>query len=393
MDEKKLNALFEDARIRSIDIDKVDQKKTVVQDHDKIVRTETYQVSRDYARNLNAQALLKTALATLMTPREIKGLILPFIAIRPTDTLPAHLGLLIEAAYSGSYAAADRFDSLYRNDSNARYYVSEDEIHDMRVAMFLFRPASDMEMYEKNPKFDFNDKTTIETLITALDRGIERNDPDSFYALAQVYLKGKCVFKDIEKAYKLLSIAEMFKHNDASKLKIQLQDNFPGLLKIIKSSTIVEDTAQENFLNNYSNNIEKNYSENKNNENCMVQIETKIPTAELSKKFEYQSCVDVANPERICLGMMKAEPYCTIISATEGSAAEWLATLPWECHLLYDGIFQRENNTVERCVRLLSSSGYPAQAGELCSAPANVAIDSLLIATYQLDSERGRLTI
>ena len=89
--------------------------------------------------------------------------------------------------------------------------------------------------------------------------------------------------------------------------------------------------------------------------------------------------------------MMKEEPYCTIISVADGAVAEWLASLPWDCHLLYEGVFQRENNTVERCLRLLDSNRYPTKSGELCSAPPHVAMDSLLIATYQLGFERGRL--
>lgn len=370
MDENFLNLLYENAKLKNKEIYQEEQMVIAVQLTETLQRVESYRISRAYAKNISASKLYKIATATLTTPHDIDGLSLPFVLRSNKDTLPVHMGLLIEAAYLGSYAAADRFDSLYRNDAIAAEYVSKQEIREMRAAMFLYRPDADADGDRLNARnrIDAGDELIVNNLVKELSAGINKNDADSFHALALVTLRWTGAERNIEKAYKLFSVAEMFEHPDAARCRRRLEKKHPELTKeieIISRQNPVAALANQNQSDHVTN--------------------SKTSTVEVSKGSGNKTNINASNSERICIGMMKNTPYSTIISfPVEETAMDWLLSLPKDCHLLYEGKFERENNTVERYLRLMDSNGYPALAGEFCSAPPHVAIESIHIATYQL---------
>lgn len=378
MDDNFLNKLYESAKIKNKEIYDIEQESRELKKIEKYDRIEAYRMARDYARKIDVLNLLKN---TLTMPSEIDGLTLPLILSSPKNIIPVKMGILIEAAYSGSYSAADRLDMLYRNNAtSASDYVSNDEINEIRIAIGLY--GSNSGSIKGRSRCGVKDEKILEILIKKLNNGLERNDPFSFFALAQITLwrSGHIISKitdNVVKAYKLYSVAEMLAHPDAARSRKILEDDFPELLTFVQSSALFEKPENKITI------------DHENNENFFVAEQKNSTKYLVLKECKFQNQRKIVNSEQIYLGMMKEEPYCTVISSFEGTAIEWLSTLPCECHLLYSGIFQRENNTVERYVRLINTNGYPTKADELSPAPANVAIDSLLIATYQLGAEHN----
>jgi hypothetical protein len=292
-----------------------------------------------------------------------------------------HMGLLIEVAFSGNIDAADKFMKVLPNyNGDAKHYVSEDDLSAMTMAARLYSPESIGHTETLYKKYVSGTQIVAESLITKLQPYLQKRNPNAFFAFAIASMKGCGTDLDIAKAFKLLTIAAGLGHEEAKKLGIKKAAQYPNLLSALRNGQS-DVTAESVPISNSPIRIEPKAS-----------LETS-PEASSPEKSEGIPTANITNPERVCLAMMKDEPYCTIIAVAEGTAAEWLASLPWDCHLLYEESFQPQNNTVDRCLRLMASSGYPAKSGELCSAPPHVAIVSLLIATYQLSSERNQLAI
>lgn len=320
-----------------------------------------------------------------------------------------HIGLLVEVAFSGKIEAAWEFAkiiTIYGEDT--KYYVSDKDLSAIKMVALIYAPeligyAEDI--YKQSIS---NSKIVAEYFITKLQPYLQKRNPNAFFGFAIVLIKCNSIDSDITKAFKLLTIAADLGHVEAERLGRKMAAKYPDLLSVRKNDQLgaaeknitlpnnsieIEASAAQkvSLLSNRTNLILK-FSNLLQQHSTLVTLNS-IQLASLPKKEISLPASNLSNSERICLAMMKNEPYCTIIAVAEKTAAEWLASLPWDCHLLYEGSFQPENNTVDRCLRLMASNGYPAKSGELCSAPASVAMDSLLISTYEFAYEQGRLGV
>lgn len=324
-----------------------------------------FEAARIYARSRRAEAVFDTALKFQTNPHCIEGLSLPPASSKgytDQDCLAVHLGLLIEAAYGGHTTSPKRFFNVCMKDGYASLdsYMSSEDQEMMRLTLQVYLPASVIDSKIDIIKYEMGSSPLKELLLSRLEPALSRKEADAFFALAQAHIRGDGTDRDIGKAFKILAISAHLGSVVAGELRKNIIKKFPELAisSVIEERAITIDTAANE--------------------------PTPVATTQL---------LVLGESERICLAMMRDEPFCTIIAASKLTGLEWVRSLPWTCHLLYEGSFLKENNTVERCLRLVESLGYPAIAGDLCSAPPHVLLESLLISTYQLGFERGRQTV
>lgn len=395
MDDDFINSLYETNKLK---LTTAENEASRIAELKKSTRRNLFGKAQKYAQDLNTHAseLFNVAMALWNNPSSLERL--NFSEIQESDEaakyqLEVHMGLILSVAYMGHATAAKRFLNLYSRDNTAKDYISKEELEQMHMAAFMYCSETNPAYRDIYRKYETGTQKIGELLISKLQQRIKKGDPDAFFALAQASIKGHGIDRDIKKAYKLLTIAAGLGHKESEKLRQEIGAKFPIFDLSSQADFATEDISSENQVSGSVAGASVGASEKTPASNDLIQVETKIPTGTAVEdgNNRCQPSADLVNPERVCLAMMKEEPYCTIISVADGTVAEWLASLPWDCHLLYEGVFQRENNTVDRCLRLLESNGYPAKSGDLCSAPAHVAMDSLIIATYQLGFERGRL--
>lgn len=368
MDENFIDSIFEENNLK-LAIVRDNIKKIV--DEKKLIRKHLYQSAKIYAQDLNihANSLFEIAMRSQNNPRNLVNfnfpkMQAPYFSI--DEEIAVHTGLLIIAAYSGHATAAKRFINLQSRADYKIDYLSPEDLERMHMAVHIDSQRLIIGVAESYLKYEPGTQKIAEVLISKLREGIARSDPDSFFSMALASIHGRGIDKDIPKAYKLLTIAAGLEHKESIELREKLNFLFPRLGLSIKKTIL-----SENFQLNIKSNLIDLDSVAKS-ENFLI-----------NKNMD-KSVIEVINTERVCLVLMKNEPYCTILSVVDGTSEEWLSSLPWPCHLLYQGVFLRANNTTDRCLRLMESDGYPAKLGEPCSAPPHVAMANILIATYQV---------
>jgi TPR repeat protein len=378
MDDDFLNNLFASNKLKLLEKERT---ANIEANREITYFREVYKKAREYARELNDVELEKIANTSDNTHSSIglKNLEKP-AGISPA--LPIRLGVLIEAGYAGFSGLAHNFGGWVRQNNTVNRYVENNEIEDMHRASILFSSTNQKIEDTFFAVYTPNTSPIDEQLILKLSHRLERGEPEAFFAMAQACLKGMGTNLDVNKAYKLLTIAAGMGHIEAKKQMQVLETMFPVL--VAAQPTLEVDAVG---LSTKIHEISKNDA---------IQIETKIqengvPSSVMTRTSLYST--PAINPERICLAMMKDAPHCTVIAVASGTAEDWITSLPSPCHLLFETLVPKENNTVLRCLRLLEANGYPANSGELCAAPPHIAMESLMVATYQLGFERGPLVV
>jgi hypothetical protein len=383
MNDDIINAMFASNKLK-LESKERDKKQSIIEELSK--KDFLYESGKKFATNFKGTSAKLFELAISKNdPSTLTEL--NFEPLRDTSFsfepwIPVQMGILLICAHQGHNLSAKRFNNIVKKYDDSFAYIPEDEVLQMQMAEYLFSPEITDLNSEIFEKYQPGTHRISEELVSKLSRFLVQNNPESFFALALATIKGLGADKDIIKAYKLLTIAAGMGHIEAKKQMQVLETMFPVLV-----------AAQPTLEANAVGLSMKIHEISKNDD---IQMETKIqengvPSSVMTRTPLYST--PAINPQRICLAMMIDAPHCTVIAVASGTAEDWITSLPSPCHLLFETLVPKENNTVLRCLRLLEANGYPANSGELCAAPPHIAMESLMVATYQLGFERGPLVV